>query len=283
VLKNQLAYWKRTLSGPLPVLQLPADRAGSSEPTLQAVKLIQKFPAELSDALRELSRSRGVTLFMTLLAAFKTLLYRYTNEDDLIVGTAIAGRNRAEVEDLIGIFINMLVLRTSLSGNPTFLDLLKRVREVTLDAYAHQEVPFEKLVEELQPERSTTRSPFFQVAFGLQQQPLQTYKLDGLELTPLDFDSDIARYDLTLWVFDGEPELKASWTFSTDLFKAETIKLMHTRFETLLSSIVQNPEARLAELEMSSDEEKQQAAMREQENIDKLLTVRRRAIRTVGA
>ncbi len=283
VLENQLDYWRRTLSGALPVLQLPVDNTGDSVPRLQAVKLIQRIPADLSESLRELSRSRGVTLFMTLLAAFKTLLHRYTNEEDLLVGTAIAGRNRAEVEDLIGIFINMLVLRTNLSGNPTFFELLGRVREVTLDAYANQEVPFEKLVEELQPDRDVTRSPFFQVAFGLQQQPLQTHKLDGLELTPLDFDSDVARYDLTLWIFDGEPELKASWTFSTDLFKAETIERMHTRFETLLSSIVTNPEARLAALEMFSADEKQQAAMREQENIDKLLSVRRRSIRTVGA
>jgi non-ribosomal peptide synthetase component F len=252
------------------------------EPTLRAEKALFKFPAELSEALRELSRSEGVTLFMTLLAAFKTLLYRYTNQDDVVIGTAIAGRNRVEVENLIGIFINMLVLRTSLSGNPTFRELLGRVREVTLDAYAHQEVPFERLVEKLQPARTLARSPFFQVAFGLQHQPNQTFTLPGLELTPLNFETDVSRYDLTLWIFESEAELTASWTFSSDLFKAETIKLMQMRFETLLSSIVANPDAQLATLEMLSDEEKQQEAMREQSSIGKLLSVKRRTI-TRGA
>ncbi len=284
LIDEQLEYWRRTLAGAPPALELPSDQSREAEPALRAEKAFFKIPAELSESLRELSRREGVTLFMTLLAAFKTLLYRYTSQDDVVIGTAIAGRSRVEVENLIGIFINMLVLRTSLAGNPTFRELLGRVREVTLNAYAHQDVPFERLVEKLQPARTSARSPFFQIAFGLQNQPVQSFSLPGLELSPLNFDTDVSRYDLTLWVFESEPELTASWTFNTDLFKAETIKLMHMRFETLLSHIVRDPEACLASLEILSDEEKQQEAMREQSSIGKLLSVKRRTItRTAGA
>jgi len=220
---------------------------------------------------------------MVLLAAFKTLLYRYTNQDDLIVGTAVAGRNRSELEGLIGIFINMLVLRTNVSGNPTFVELLRRVREVMLEAYAHQDVPFERLVEKLQPNRTLARSPFFQVAFGLQHERIQNLALPRLELSPVSFDTDLARYDLTLWVFENESELEASWTFSKDLFRPETIGLMNLRFQTLLLSVVKEPELRLSELEMHSDEERRHVAIRERESealsVSKLLSVKRRAVR----
>jgi amino acid adenylation domain-containing protein len=284
-LEIQLDYWRRTLAGTLPVLELPVDHARPSKPTLRGEKLVQKFSAELSEKLRELGRREGATLFMVLLAAFKTLLYRYTNQDDLIVGTAVAGRNRAELEGLIGIFINMLVLRTNVSGNPTFVELLRRVREVMLEAYAHQDVPFERLVEKLQPDR-TLASPFFQVAFGLQHERVQNFTLPGLELSPVSFDTDLARYDLTLWVFENESELEASWTFSKDLFRPETIELMNLRFQTLLFSIVKEPELRLSELEMHSDEERRRVATRERESealsVSKLLSVKRRAVR-VGA
>ena len=279
----QLDYWLRTLTGTLPVLELPVDHARPSEPTLRGEKLVHKFSAELSEKLRELSRREGATLFMVLLAAFKTLLYRYTNQDDLIVGTAVAGRNRSELEGLIGIFINMLVLRTNVSGNPTFVELLRRVREVMLEAYAHQDVPFERLVEKLQPNRTLARSPFFQVAFGLQHERIQNLALPRLELSPVSFDTDLARYDLTLWVFENESELEASWTFSKDLFRPETIGLMNLRFQTLLLSVVKEPELRLSELEMHSDEERRHVAIRERESealsVSKLLSVKRRAVR----
>jgi len=282
-LESQLDYWKRTLGGALPVLELPTDRARPEESTLRGEKLFCKLPGELYEALRALSRREGVTLYMTLLAAFQTLLYRYTNQDDLIVGTAIAGRNRAEVEGLIGVFINMLVLRTDLSGNPTFRELMGRVREVTLEAYAHQEIPFEKVVEELQPARVLTQSPLFQVAFGLQHAPVQTFTLPGLKMSPLAFDADISRYDLTLWMFEGEDQLTASWTYSMDLFEAETVARMQRQFETLLHSVVENPEARVGALEVLSEEEKRLSASREREweesNVKKLMSVKRRSIR----
>lgn len=223
---------------------------------------------------------------MTLLTGFQTLLYRYTNQDDLIVGTAIAGRNRAEVEGLIGVFINMLVLRTNLSGNPSFRELMGRVREVTLEAYAHQELPFEKVVEELQPARALTQSPLFQVAFGLQHTPMQSITLPGLKMSPVAFDADISRYDLTLWMFEGDDALTASWTYSTDLFDVETITRMQRQFETLLRGAVENPEARLSALEMFSEEDKRLSALREREweesNIKKLMSVKRRSIRRLS-
>jgi amino acid adenylation domain-containing protein len=281
---RQLDYWRRKLSGPLPLLELPADYPRTGEPALRGERLTQKLSPELSQSLRDLSRREGVTLYMTLLAAFNALLYRSTNQHDVIVGTAIAGRNRAEVENLIGIFINMLVLRNDLSGNPTFLELLARVRNVTLEAYAHQNVPFERLVEALQPARVLSRSPFFQIAFGVDYQPVQKFTLPDLELSPINFPTELSRYDLTLWVFENDAELTASWTVNTDLFKPETIARMQARFETLLSSIVKNPETRLLALELFSDDEKQQAENRQQEweesNVRKLMSVKRRPVKT---
>jgi hypothetical protein len=285
-LESQLDYWRRTLGGSPPVLELPTDRARPEEPTLRGEKYFRKLPGELYEALVALSRREGVTLYMTLLAAFQTLLYRHTGQDDLVVGTAIAGRNRAEVEGLIGVFINMLVLRTDLSGNPTFRQLMGRVREVTLEAYAHQEIPFEKVVEELQPARALTQSPLFQVAFGLQHAPVQTFTTGGLRMSPMTFDSDISRYDLTLWMFEGEGELTASWTYSTDLFEAETVARMQRQFETVLRGVVENPEARLAALDVLSEEEKRLAALRqlewEESNVKKLMSVKRRSIRRLS-
>jgi hypothetical protein len=281
---RQLDYWRRKLSGPLQMVELPADYPRTGEPALRGERLTQTLSPELSQSLRDLSRREGVTLYMTLLAAFNTLLYRSTNQHDVIVGTAVAGRNRAEIENLIGIFINMLVLRTDLSGNPTFLELLTRVRNVTVEAYAHQNVPFERLVEALQPARVLSRSPFFQIAFGVDYQPVRKFTLPDLELSPISFPTELSRYDLTLWVFESDADLTASWTFNTDLFTPETIARLQARFETLLSSIVKEPETRLLALEIFSDDEKQQAENRQQEweesNVRKLMSVKRRPVKT---
>jgi len=171
VLEEQLRYWRRQLGGELPVLELPTDRP---RPAVQSYRGSQRgfrLTDELTAAVKLLSRREGVTLFMTLLAAFQVLLYRHSQADDILVGTAIAGRTHKETEPLLGCFVNTLVLRTDLSGNPRFSQLLRRVREVSLSAYAHQEAPFEKLVEELQPERSLRHTPLFQVAFGVQNTP----------------------------------------------------------------------------------------------------------------
>ena len=176
----------------------------------------------------------GVTLFMTLLAAFQTLLARYTGQEDIVVGSPIAGRTRVETEGLIGFFVNTLVLRTDLTGNPTFRTLLARVREVCLDAYAHQDVPFEKLVEELKPERTLSQSPLFQVMFVLQNAPRTTLALPGLTLTPLRVESGTAKFDLTVFVTATDAGLQTLAEYNTDLFDAATIDRLLGHFQTLL-------------------------------------------------
>src|SRR6185369_11036062 len=172
-LEQQLNYWKQQLGGELPLLRLPTDRPYPAVQTNNVNWHLFSLPADLSEELKTLSRREGVTLFMTLVAGFQTLLHRYTNQDDIITGSVIANRNRKETEGLIGFFINTQALRTDFSGDPSFRDLLKRVRETTLGAYAHQDIPFEKLVEVLQPERNLTHPPFFQVMLVLQNAPME--------------------------------------------------------------------------------------------------------------
>jgi condensation domain-containing protein len=183
VLEEQLDYWRRQLAGAPPALGLPTDRPRPQVATYHGA--VEKFElsAELSESLKKLGRSEGATPFMTLLAAFYALLYRYSGQEEIVVGSPVAGRTRAETEGLIGFFVNTLALRTDLRGNPRFVELLKRVREVCLGAYGHQEVPFEKLVAELQPGRDMSRHPFFQVMFVLQNVPLEPLELPGLTLT----------------------------------------------------------------------------------------------------
>ena len=181
-LERQLQYWKQQLGGELPVLELPTD---SVRPPRQSFRgAVRRFALseELSAAIKSLGRQEGATLFMTLLAAFQSLLHRYTNQTDILVGTAIANRNRAEIEGLIGFFVNTLVLRTDFSGHPTFRELLRRIRDLTLGAYAHQDLPFERIVEELQPARDLSRNPIFQVSFNLQNAPIQELELPGLTI-----------------------------------------------------------------------------------------------------
>ena len=196
-LQSQLAYWRERLAGLSP-LELPTDRPRPALQSFRGASLPVLLSGPLSQGLQALSRREGVTLFMTLLAAFQTLLCRYSGQEDVAVGSAIANRNRAETEGLIGFFVNMLVLRSDLSGDPTFRALLQRVREVALGAYAHQDLPFEKLVEELQPERDLSRQPLFQVGFVLQNTPLPRLELPGLRIAPLEIDNGTSKFDLTL-------------------------------------------------------------------------------------
>src|SRR4028118_1433592 len=200
VLQAQLSYWQQQLAGAPPVFNLK--KIATKLPTLPQKNTGDSFvlPAKLSEKLKTLSRKEEVTLFMTLLAAFQTLLYRYTNQDDIVVGTDVANRNRGETEPLIGFFVNLLVLRTSLSGNPTFRELLRRVRQVALDAYAHQDLPFAKLVEAVRPDRTASTTPLFQVLFVLQNTPMPTWEFSDLTLTPLEFDTGKAKFDLVLFM-----------------------------------------------------------------------------------
>ncbi|MDB4896752.1 MAG: amino acid adenylation domain protein, partial [Firmicutes bacterium] len=197
VQEQQLAYWRQQLTG-VEVLQLPTDHPRPAVPTRTGALASLKLTQALTEGLKAVGRQEGVTLFMTLLAAFQALLHRYTHQADIAVGSPVANRNRAETEGLIGFFVNTLVLRTDLSGNPTFRELLERVRENTLGAYSHQDMPFEQLVEALQPERDLSHSPLFQVMFVLQNVPVPALELSELTLTPLAVESGAAKFDLSL-------------------------------------------------------------------------------------
>ncbi|BAY12152.1 non-ribosomal peptide synthetase [Calothrix sp. NIES-2098] len=256
-LEIQLAYWKKQLDG-ISILNLPTDRLRPAVSTYQGAKQFLELPQYLTLKLEQLSQQAGVTLFMTLLAAFQTLLYRYTQQEDIAVGTPIANRNRSEIEGLIGFFVNSLVLRTDFSGNPTFQELLHRVREVTLAAYAHQELPFEKLVEELQPERDLSHHPLFQVVFSLQNTPIQALDLPGLKLSQFEFDSKTAKLDLEFHLWQDLTTIKGEVVYSTDLFDDITITRMLGHFQTLIESIVANPEQRLTNLPLLTAKERQQ-------------------------
>jgi alpha-ketoglutarate-dependent taurine dioxygenase/acyl carrier protein len=260
-LKSQLAYWKRQLAG-LPILELPTDRPRPPVQTFSGSWQSLFLSTEQAESLRALSRREGVTLFMTLLAAFKTLLHYYTNQDDIVVGSDIANRNRRETEDLIGFFVNQLVLRTDLSGNPTFRELLGRVREMTLEAFGRQDTPFGKLVEELQPQRDPSRNPLFQVMFIVQNAPMPELELPGLTLTPLDVKGETSVFDLTLSFVEAETgQIRVLCRYNTDLFEPATIRRMLERLEALLNRIVADPEARLSALEIEANAEtKQQMA-----------------------
>ena len=248
VLAAHLAYWRQQLAGAPPVLELPTDRPRPAVQTFRGAAQFLALPKPLSQKLKVLSQRWGVTLFMTLLAAFQTLLYRYTGQSDICVGAPIANRNRSEIEGLIGFFVNTLVLHTDLSGNPSFQELLGRVREVALGAYAHQDLPFEQLVEALQPERSLSHQPLFQVMFVVHDASMTTLELPGLTLSSLEMDSETAKFDLALSIADGEQGLMALWEYNIDLFDAATITRMLGHFQTLLEGIVANPEQKLSDL-----------------------------------
>ena len=258
ILESQLAYWKQQLGGNLPVLNLPTDYPRPTVSTFRGARQTLVLPEVLRGEIKELSQQEGVTLFMILLAAFKTLLFRYTHQDDILVGSPIANRNLAEIQGIIGFFVNTLVLRSNLSGNPCFKELLKRIRRVALDAYSHQDLPFEKLVEELQPDRSLSHTPLFQVMFALQNFPMPNLEVAGLNLQVQEVDTGTAKFDLTLFVEDRGRELVAIFEYNTDLFKATTITRMLGHFQTLLEGIVANPNQRLSDLPLLTEVERNQ-------------------------
>jgi len=257
VLKTQVAYWKERLAGAPALIDLPADLPRPAVQTFRGAHQTLVLPKSLKDGFKALGRQEGVTLFMAMLAAFKVLLYRYTSQDDLIVGTPVANRNRVETEGLIGFFVNALVLRTDLSGNPSFRELLQRVKQVCLGAYSHQDLPFDRLVEELHLQRDLSRNPLFQVMFALQNAPVRPLELPGLTLSPVEGDSETAHFDLTLQIVDTEQELTAAFVYNTDLFEAGTIARMLGNFQTLLEAIVADPERRLSDLPLLTETEQQ--------------------------
>ncbi len=259
-LDAQLSYWKQQLAGAPPVLELPTDFPRPPSQSFRGAIESLTLPPSLHDALKRLSRQEGTTLFMTLLAGFQLLLSRYSRQDDISVGTAIANRNRAELEGLIGFFVNSLVMRTDLSGAPSFRELMRRVREVSLGAYAHQDVPFEQVVEALQVQRDPRYSPLFQVRFNLQDSPDSHLKMAELELSTLETEWNYSKFDLHLFMSESPEGLHASFVYSTDLFKPDTIRRMLGHLGQLLESVAAAPDQSITSQRMLTEQELSQLA-----------------------
>jgi amino acid adenylation domain-containing protein/FkbH-like protein len=254
--ESLLAYWKRQLSGNPPVLELLPDHPRQATPSFRGTQAVRALSAKLSEDLKEVAGRQGVTLFMLLLAAFKALLHRYTSQEDLVMGSPIAGRNRVETDGLIGFFVNTLLLRTNAGGDPSFLELLARVRRATLEAYEHQELPFEKLVEYLQPERSLTHLPFTKIMFLLQNELLEEMRLPDLQLEFQETMTDTSKFELTLVVQDTRRGLLLRAEYDTQLFEAATITRLLEHFELLLRGVVGDPAQRLSQLPLLSPVER---------------------------
>src|SRR3989454_2982757 len=255
-LERQLAYWSAQLAGAPASLDLPTDRARPAVQTFRGVAKPFTFSKTLSEQLNALTRQQTATLFMTLLAGFQALLSRYSSQEDIVVGTPIANRNRAEIEELIGLFANTLVLRTDVSGNPTFRELLGRVKEVALGAYAHQDMPFEKLVEELRPERSLSHNPLFQVMFSLQNAARRDFELPGLKLKPQGSGTGTAKFDISLFMVERPEGLRGRIEYNTDLFDAATIDRLLGHYQLLLEAAVANPDKPISEISLLTEEER---------------------------
>ena len=257
VLDRQLDYWKQQLGGELPALNLPTDWPYQQVQSYRGELQHLTLAPELSQMLRELGRSEGATLFMTLLAGFKVLLHRYTGQEDITVGTDVANRNHSDIENIIGFFVNQLVLRTRVDSTLSFRELLRRVREITVEAYANQDVPFDHLVEALQPERNLSRTPLYQVMFALQKKA-DEFKMPGLTLAPFEIHSGTAKFELVLTMTEREEDIVGALEFNTDLFARATIKRIAAHYQALLEAMVANPDAPLHSLPLLSDNERQQ-------------------------
>src|SRR5688572_27659711 len=256
VLEQELSYWRNQLDGSVPQLNLPTDRPRPSALSLKGNEIALELPEWLTAKLRKLSHAEGSTLFITLLASFQILLSRYSEQDDIVVGTPVAGRRWVETEDLIGFFVNTLVMRTRLSGDPTIREVLRRVREVTLEAQTHQDVPFEKLVEELQPERTLSHGPLFQTMFVFLNEGENLVALDNLSFSSIELNHGTEKNDLTLRIVEREKKLVGSVSYSTDLFDESTIRRMTAHWQRILEAIVADPEQLLRDVELLSTDER---------------------------
>jgi amino acid adenylation domain-containing protein len=262
LMEDQLAYWKKQLGSPLPVLELPTDRPRPAARTFHGARRMAVVSPALAAAVHALSRREGCTLFMVLLGAFQALLHRYTGQVDLCIGTPIAGRNRAETEGVIGYFVNSLVLRTDLSGDPSFRELLAHAREIALGAYAHQDLPFEMLMQTLRPDRAPSHSSLFQVMFILQNHPLKIPSIAGLAVGPFVnlSDNGTSKFDLTLTMMEGPDGLTAAVEYNTDLFEEATILRLLGHYQTLLEAVVADPDLKLSRLPLLTAAELRQLA-----------------------
>ncbi|TBR57012.1 non-ribosomal peptide synthetase, partial [Westiellopsis prolifica IICB1] len=288
VLDTLLTYWEKQLGDNLPVLRLPKIHQSSNVKTSEEERQILRLSPTLSQAIKKLGDSLETTLFMTLLAAFKVLLYWYTGDKDIVVGTDIANRNKIEIENLIGFFVNQLVLRSNLFDNPTFSDFLQQVRQVCLEAYAHQDLPFEKLVSTLNPKRDLNQTPLFQVKFILQNAPTYDLAISDLNLIRLnDLEHTVARFDLLLELTDTEQGIVGLLKYNKGLFDANSIARLLNNFETILSQIVVNPAIRLNELneiliKLDREYQLKQEEKRKEKYQQKLSLIKRRTIEIIS-
>ncbi len=257
-LAEQMAWWREKLAGAPPLLELPADRPRPAVQRYRGRDLRRSFPGALIQPLGDLCRAAGATLFMGLLAGLETLVHRYTGRDDVLVGTPVAGRNRVEVEGLIGLFLNSLVLRTDLGGDPSFREVLARTREVTLGAFAHQDLPFERLVQELSPERNLSHAPLFQVMLVLQNPAGGRLSLPGVELSPILLEGSAAKLDLTLNAQEMDGRLSVRWLYNRDLFDEATIARLSGHLERLLAAAVADPDVRISGISLLTGAEELQ-------------------------
>jgi amino acid adenylation domain-containing protein len=258
-LEAEVEHWRSALDGTSTVLDLPADRPRPAVQSFRGRHLPVELPAALTEGVKALALRDGSTPFMVLLAGFEALLHRYTGQEDFLVGSPVANRTRQELEGLIGFFVNTLALRARLGGEPSFDELTGRVRQVTLDAYAHQDLPFERLVEALEPRRDLSRSPLFQVLFVLQNAPFEPLELPELTLEPLELESGTSKFDLSLYLMERpDGPLGGFLEINTDLFEEATAFRMMDHFRTLLESAVASPEARISELALLSEAERRQ-------------------------
>ncbi|HEU0077496.1 MAG TPA: condensation domain-containing protein, partial [Longimicrobiaceae bacterium] len=250
VLERELAWWKERLSGAPELLELPTDHPRPAVQTYRGANERVELPADMPERLTAVARSEGATLFMVLLAAFQALLSRYSGSEDVVVGSPIAGRTRSELEGLIGFFVNTLVLRTDLSGDPSFRELLRRVRAVTLGAYEHQEVPFERLVAEMEPERSLSHAPLFQVLFSLQNTQSSPEALPGVRIEGVEAELHTAKFDLSMALTLHERGLRAYLAYGTDLFERSSIRRLLAHVQRVLEQVAADPDVRLSELDL---------------------------------
>ena len=257
ILEKKVEHWKRQLAG-LETLELPIDLPRPTVRSMRGASVAFNLSAELTDQLKQLARQEAVTLYMLLLAAFQTLLFRYTEQADVAVGSPVAGRTRSETENLIGCFINTLVLRTDLSGDPAFTRLLQSVKEVTLDAFAHQDVPFEKLVELLEPERDLSRTPLFEAMFVLQNVPYADLRFGSAKVNLFPLESNTTKFDLTAVMGETASGMTGMLQYSTDLFRVSTIERFVGHYRTLLAGIVSGPQRTISELPLVSQAEFQE-------------------------
>ncbi len=253
-LEGHLSYWLKQFAQMPRELELPTDFERPAVRAYRGASQPVTVSKNLTALLKELSRREGVTLFMTLLAGFKLLLHRYTAQDDIVIGSPIANRNHVETENLIGCFINTLALRTNLGGSPTFRELLGRVREVTLDAYAHQDLPFELLVGRLQPERKANTTPLFQVWFALDNTPVTQFNLPGISISRIDSGREVSQFDLTLTLAETPAGLDGLLNYNSDLFEAETVAQMVQHFLKLLEEVAAAPDLQLFDVHLHEDE-----------------------------